>query len=425
GDEQVTKQLYSEAISNYQAALVIKPGDKGATAKLTNAKGLLDKLNADKAKQEAEFNRLLTAGDEQVTNQFYSEAISNYQSALVIKPGDKGATAKLANAKGLLDKINADKAKQEAEFIRLVSMGDEQVVKQMYTEAIQTFRSALGLKPGNEQVRSKLDHAQNLFDKWQADQRKVMEEKTRQAEKRRRFDELIKQADQLFTDGSMRDSRKLYVQSLQIFESELHPKESITRIDTLLAQQERVRLLALQKSDEEKKLRDAGSYQLNIGMADKQLSQSNWTVAVYYYQEALRYKDGDKYATEKILSCNKMIEGSVTAEKMKEYEDNLKQGDKELKDKNYSSARFHFGRAYAIMPWEEYPKNQLKSIEKLLSSTNWEGKDAAYGEAIKKAEEAIAKKNFAVARFYFQSAITLRPEEAYPRQQLKRLSEEK
>ncbi|MCE1199498.1 MAG: hypothetical protein LWW85_11060, partial [Marinilabiliales bacterium] len=149
GDQNVKDAKYSEAVNQFNGALVIKPNDPTATAKLANAKGLLDKLNADKAKQEAEFNRLLTAGDEQVTKQLYSEAISSYQSALVIKPADPTATSKLANAKGLLDKINADKAKQEAEFNRLLTTGDEQVNKQAYSEAISNYQAALVIKPAD------------------------------------------------------------------------------------------------------------------------------------------------------------------------------------------------------------------------------------------------------------------------------------
>ena len=77
---------------------------------------MLAKANADKEKQEAEFNRLLAAGDANVSGQKYPEAIDNFKGALNIKTGDKIATAKLFNAEQLLAKANADKEKLEAEF---------------------------------------------------------------------------------------------------------------------------------------------------------------------------------------------------------------------------------------------------------------------------------------------------------------------
>jgi hypothetical protein len=50
------------------------------------------------------------------------------------------------------------------------------------------------------------------------------------------------------------------------------------------------------------------------------------------------------------------------------------------------------------------------------------GTEAQYFDAIKKADEAVIQKNVAIARFYFQKAISLKPNEEYPKQQLKRLS---
>ena len=75
-----------------------------------------------------------------------------------------------------------------------------------------------------------------------------------------------------------------------------------------------------------------------------------------------------------------------------------------------------------ILPWENYPKNQLAEVEKLISTSDLSGTDAQYIDAIKKAEEAVVQKNIAIARFYFQKAMSLKPEEAYPKEQLKKLS---
>jgi hypothetical protein len=119
-----------------------------------------------------------------------------------------------------------------------------------------------------------------------------------------------------------------------------------------------------------------------------------------------------------------MIEGNITAEKMLLYTTSVKKADEELQAKKYSSARFYYGQAAAVLPWESYPKGQLILVEKLISSSDVNGTEAKYLEAVKKAEEAVVLKNFAVARFYFQKAITLKPDEEYPKQQLKRLSSE-
>jgi len=109
---------------------------------------------------------------------------------------------------------------------------------------------------------------------------------------------------------------------------------------------------------------------------------------------------------------------------MREYNSNLKNGDSDLAAKKYSSARFYYGKASEILPWEIYPKDQIKVVEKLISSTDSSGTEAQYFDAITKADEAVKSKNFAIARFYYQKAVSLKPGEEYPKQQLKRLATE-
>ena len=138
----------------------------------------------------------------------------------------------------------------------------------------------------------------------------------------------------------------------------------------------------------------------------------------------MKYKASDKYAIEKVGDCKKMIDSNITAEKMQEYNSYIKHADDDLQAKKYSSARFYYGKATGILPWENYPQDQQKIVEKLISSTDVNGIDAQYFVAIKKADDAVAQKNYAIARFYFQKAISLKPEEEYPKQQLKRLSSE-
>lgn len=107
---------------------------------------------------------------------------------------------------------------------------------------------------------------------------------------------------------------------------------------------------------------------------------------------------------------------------MQEYTAHIKRADEEFQLKKYSSARFYYGKANEILPWETYPSGQIKMLEKLISSMDVNGTDSQYFDAIKKADEAVSQKNLAIARFYYQRAISLKPEEDYPKQQLKRIS---
>ena len=67
---------------------MIRPNDPVATEKLANAEKLMAQA-LEKAKQDAEFNRLITLGDENVKQTKYAEAITNFKGALTIRPNDR------------------------------------------------------------------------------------------------------------------------------------------------------------------------------------------------------------------------------------------------------------------------------------------------------------------------------------------------
>jgi tetratricopeptide (TPR) repeat protein len=425
GDVNVSGQKYPEAIGNFKGALAIKVGDKIASDKLANAEKLLAQANADKAKQEAEFNRLLAAGDANVSGQKYPEAIENFKGALVIKTGDKIASGKLANAEKLLAQANADKAKQEAEFNRLLAAGDVNVTDQKYPEAIGNFKDALKIMPGNQVATSKLSEAEKLLALFLADKLKKETEQKLLAEKEKKYKMTIARADELFAAKTYLDARNQYKEAIKISDIENYPKSRIIEIDSLLAKLAADKLLAQKMADEQRKLQGEGSYLKNIQTGDANYAKSLWMVAIFYYQEALKYKAGDKYAGERVDDCKKMIGSNITAEIMQRYTSLLKNADEDLQAKKYSSSRFYYGEAARILPWENYPKGQLILVEKLISSSDVNGIEKQYFDAIKKADDAVVQKNFAIARFYFQKAISLKPAEEYPKQQLQRLSSEK
>ena len=169
GDEKVANLKFPEAIDNFKAALSIKQGNQVASDKLTNAEQLLAKVNAEKAKLDAEFNRLLAAGDANVSGKKYPEAIDNFKSALVIKVADPVASARLAKAELLLASANADKARLETEYTRLLAAGDANVSGQKYPEAIGNFKDALSIKNGDKIASDKLANAEQLLAKLNAD----------------------------------------------------------------------------------------------------------------------------------------------------------------------------------------------------------------------------------------------------------------
>ena len=424
GDENVSALKFAGAITNFKGALALKPGNTVAIEKLDHAEKLLAKVASDKAALDADFNRLMSSGDANVVVLKYSEAIENFKGALGLKPEDKVASLRLANAEQLLAKVIADKTRQDAEFVRLLTAGDASTAIQKYPEAIVDFKDALKIKPVDAVALAKLAEAEKLLIQLLAEKQKKEDEARMQAEKQKKYKEAIGRADQLFATKVYPEAKIQYRDAIRISDTEKYPVERIAEIDSLLAQQARERVLAQQHTVEQRKMEDEGSYQKNIQTGDLNFAKSLWTLATFYYEEALKYKSGDKYALDRIESCRKMIDSNISLERMQEYTAYVKHADEDLQAKKFSSSRFYYGKASAILPWEKYPMEQLKLVEKLISSTDVNGIEGQYFDAVKKADDAVVQKSFAVARFYYQKAISLKPEEEYAKQQLKRLSSE-
>ena len=468
GDVNVGQSKYSEAIINFKTALGIKPNDSIALARLANAEKQLA-LAGDKAKQEAEFDRQIAAGDANVGQSKYAEAILNFKSALDVKPNDLVALARIANAEKQLA-LAGDKAKQEAEFKRLVATGDANFGLTKYAEALTFYKSALILK-SNEVVVAKIAETERLLQLAEAERARKEAENQAIAVKQQKYKEAIDKANQLFNAKNLPESRQLYQQALSIDPVPVYPTERIREIDKIVAQMQADALandqetakgrlyndamsrggtyfttklysdaisaykeaqkikpaetlppqkineiqliidgLAAKALEDQKFASDKNlninekSYLEKIKIADENFKKSQWSVARFYYIEALKFKQADNYSLDKVDACDKMIDSGITEEKMQDYKNKISRADAEMKAKNYSSARFYYRSASDILKWEAYPKDQLKEIDRLVAEKLNESDQKLFAENQSKADDAFNRQEYPVARFYYNKA---------------------
>ena len=546
GDANVSSFKYPEAIINFKSALDIKPNDSIALARIAEAEKQLA-LAGDKAKKDAEFNRLIVAGDANVSQSKYSDAIINFKSALDIKPNDSVALARLAEAEKQLA-LAGDKAKKDAEFSRLIAEGDANVSQLKYVDALNSYKNALKLK-NDAIVVAKIAETERLMQLAETERLRLESDKQAIALKQQKYKEAIDKANQLFASKNFTESRLFYQQALSIDQVPVYPAERIREIDKIIAQMQSdalandqetaktklyndavnrggsnftaklyseainayreaqkikpAEILPSQKINEiqlildgiaEKALEDqkfASDKNLSnneklyldkIKIADENFKKSQWTVARFYYIEALKFKQTDNYSLEKVDACDKMIDSGITAEKMQDYKNKIAKADAEMKAQNYSSARFYYRSASDILKWETYPKQQLneidrivaeklnesdqklftenqskadeafnrqeypvsrfyynkameisqsdhvasrlKEIESIVNGSEAKKNDASYADFIKKGDDAVKQKNSAIARFYYQKASALKPNENYPKEEIKKIDSE-
>ncbi len=146
GKAALTAKKPDEAIKNADDALKLFPGDKDATALRTEAMGLKAKMDSDTQARQR-FTALLTSGKAALAAKKPDQAIKDAEDALKLVPGDKDATALLTEARAA--KVALTEAATKAEVTRLVGVGRTAFNAQKYDEALKSAAEALKLVPGD------------------------------------------------------------------------------------------------------------------------------------------------------------------------------------------------------------------------------------------------------------------------------------
>jgi len=105
------------------------------------------------------------------------------------------------------------------------------------------------------------------------------------------------------------------------------------------------------------------------------------------------------------------------------FTESLKKADEAFNSGEYPVARFYYNKAIEISP-SDHVTSRLKEIESIVNGSESKKINAAYDDFVKRGDEAVKQKNNSIARFYFQKANALKPNENYPKEELKKIDSE-
>jgi len=88
--------------------------------------------------------------------------------------------------------------------------------------------------------------------------------------------------------------------------------------------------------------------------------------------------------------------------------------------KSYEEARTEYQNAGEIKPNEQYPKDKIAEINKILMELK--GKKQTYDELVLKGNDLLLIKDFYKAKDNFQQALSIFPDESYPKERLIRIN---
>jgi tetratricopeptide (TPR) repeat protein len=373
-DKKFDQEKYTESMTAYTAALSIYPDE-------VYPKERLEQINLILA-QADKYQALLASGDAKYNNKDYENALYDYYEAQNLKPEETYPKQKideidalLAAIKALDDKYNA----QLKEADSLYNLDSLLFAKDAYVLALEIKKEAPYPKKQIDIINNELDRRKEID---------------------KRYQNAIKEADELFESDNLSDAKAAYVVASQIKPDELYPKYKIEDINTI---EEQRKLKAIQND-----------YEQLISEADTEFENENYIPSKDLYARASEIKPNETYPPAQIEIINRLLKEIEEANN--QYSQLIALADQEFDAKSYQSSFENYKSASTIKPEEQYPKERMAAIEEILK--NIADNNAAYEEVIQQADEQFSLQNWTDAATFYQQAAQLKPEEIYPPEKL-------
>ncbi|MBW6492249.1 MAG: hypothetical protein K0B15_13760 [Lentimicrobium sp.] len=377
GEDFLQAKEYAKAKAEYQKALSIDPSAKYPKDKLTQIR----KFYIDPA-DEAAFADAMNRANNLMQSRSYAAARDQFSIALNIKPENKAARDKMAEAERLAkaqQEIQKQYTQQIAEADKLYASGNMSGAREAYHQASETNPTEGYPKQRISEIDSKAASEKALKDS---------------------YEKILSEGDDAYMDRDFNKARLKYEQALKIKPGENYPKSMLERVSEGMAQ-----------------MKDAQqNYQSAIASADRLFGEKDYETAMSAYQNASKILPGEKYPSEQMDKIRGLLDQKFKLEE--DYNKAITDGDQLLADAKYTEARSEFQKANNLKPGELYPKQKIEEIALQLLEIKEAERNKAYQETIAKADNHFDENNFADALKTYDEAAKIKPEETWPAERI-------
>jgi len=428
GDNAFAGKNYTDARAAYNDALTLKANEeypKGRIAEIDRILGELALKEQNEKELRAKYDDAVNRGNALFTSMDYTNARTAYQEALTYQPNENYPKTRI----GEIDKALAEIALKEssekelnAKYAAAVKRGDDAFGNQDYTTARNAYNEASILKSFEQYPKDRITEIDRILGE-------IAQKEAAEKDIKAKYDDAVKRGDAAFGRKDYVGARSAYNEALVVKAGEQYPKDKIAEIDRIMNE-------IAQKEANEKDLK--ARYDAAIQQGDQAFGNKDYTAAKTSYSDALTLKPAEKYPKDRIAEIDRiMAEIALKESKEKElnakYDAAVKRGDDAFATKDYTAARTGYNDAIALKPGEQYAKNKITEIDRVLREIaereamekELQGK---YEAAIKLADDAFRTNDMAAARMSYKDALGFKPNEQYPQDQLKeidRLEEER
>eukprot|EP01029_Cantina_marsupialis_P003620 TRINITY_DN1353_c0_g2_i6.p1 TRINITY_DN1353_c0_g2~~TRINITY_DN1353_c0_g2_i6.p1 ORF type:complete len:904 (-),score=147.72 TRINITY_DN1353_c0_g2_i6:5828-8449(-) len=427
-DSQFKLQEYSSAKTNYKEALNLKFAEAYPKEQLRKISEILSELER-KAKEEAKllaeqklndtkYSQSIAKADKLFSEEVWRSALNEYEKALQLKPSEKYPKERIREIR---EKLSAEKKREDEKialrnkYTEIIEVADRMFDEEVYKMALPKYEEALDVIPTETYPKNQIKKIEVILG---AQERAEAKEK----ELQKRYEKEIENGDHFFSQEEYSVSRHHYKTALNLKPKAKYPKEKLNEIDAFLESLKKAEaeFVANNPTNFEKKLSiiKEREYADVISKADEAFNEKEYTVAKVQYERAKSMFERD-YPKKQLKEIDKLIKAQKDSKLSYEYKELIARADKELSQGHYSVAKFYYNKALTIDLKNDYPQKQLDKIESLLNSKKNQKVDKEYEQQIKKADRAFENGDYTIARFYYNKAVKLKPSETYPKEKLK------
>jgi tetratricopeptide (TPR) repeat protein len=373
GTQYYADKKYELAITEFETALTLKPGESVPTTKITEIRKITAAI--------AEYQEAIGLADELYLNKEYEKAKTAYLQAQSVKPDEKYPQSMIGRIDETTANIAGEQQARQQSYDQAVAAGDGFFRSRDYSEARASFESALKIMPSESYPRAKINEIENLLANVELQEKQ--------------YAQFLVDGDKYYGEQKLNEALSAFQGAEKIKPDESYPKTKIAEITTLLA--------GIKQIEQD--------YQAAIAKADQEFTAKKYDLAKSAFENASTIKPEESYPKTKIAEIAALIEAIKMTEQ--NFQAAIIKADKEFGAKNYELAKSEYQNASNLKPDESYPKARIAEISALLTGIRQTEQD--YLSAIAKADQEFTAKNYDLAKADYQNASAIKPEESYPK----------
>ncbi|MBI9038371.1 MAG: hypothetical protein JEY97_09580, partial [Bacteroidales bacterium] len=344
----------------------------------------INKIVAEQKLNEENYQKAITIADDFYLKNELENALKEYQKALNFKSEEKYPQEKLREINSIL----AEQKSTQENYEKAIAAADNFFNQNDLENALTEYQNALNFKSEEQYPQEKITEINSI----------VAEQKLSQEN----YEKTIAAADNFFSENNLENALTEYQNSLNFKPEEQYPKEKITEINSILAEQ---------KSTQE-------NYERAITAADNFFNQNDLENALTEYKNALNFKSEEQYPQDKITEINSVLAQQKIIED--NYQKAIDQADKLFYSMNYAQAIVEYQNALLIKPKDNYADDKIVESYAFIEQKENENK---YNTFVSQADKYFDLKKYENAKTEYKKAGEIFPEKPYISEMIKKIED--